>query len=174
MGQRGRSGNQAITKLVWRQLAIGQTIVIQHHHARRSQKLKILAGARNGSCLQRLGIPLRANRYRFLLGHAPGDGLCTGQAIQMGLEAVQIGHHHTLRMALAQHGSRLLAHTAFGVQPNDLRQPSRPRTGDDREGQRQFCGLCGRGLFCITRVCRLAVVRVVWSCEIFSLQPGWG
>ena len=173
IGQCGRGGNQAVPKLEWRQFTIGQTIVVQHHHARRSHKLEVLAGAGDCTCLLRLGIPLRADRYRFLLGHAPGDGLCTGQAIQMGLEAVQIGHHHTLRMALAQHGSRLLAHTAFGVQPNDLREPGWPDAGDDREGQWQFCGLCGRGLLRITRVFRFAVVRVVWRCEIFGRQRAW-
>ena len=173
IGQRGRGGNQAITKLQRRQFAIGQTIVVQHHHARRSHKLEVLAGAGNGTCLLRLGIPLRADRYRFLLGHAPGDGLCTGQAIQMGLEAVQIGHHHALRLALAQHGSRLLAHIACRVQANDLCEPGWPDAGDDREGQWQSARLCGRGGLPITRVFRFAVVRVVWRCEIFGRQRAW-
>ena len=147
--------------------------MVQHHHARRGHKLEVLAGAGNGTCLLRLGIPLRADRYRFFFGHAPGDGLCTGQAIQMGLEAVQIGHHHTLRMALAQQGSRLLAHTACRVQANDLCEPGWPDAGDDREGQWQSARLCGRGGLPITRVFRFAVVRVVWRCEIFGRQRAW-
>ncbi|MGB3450517.1 MAG: hypothetical protein WBA58_08500 [Giesbergeria sp.] len=78
-----------------------------------------------------------------------------------------------LTVLVAQHGSRLLAHTAFGVQPNDLREPGWPDAGDDREGQWQFCGICGLGLLRITRVFRFAVVRVVWRCEIFGRQRAW-
>lgn len=109
-----------------------ESTFVQHHHAQRSKELKILAGARNGSCLQRLGIPLRADHATASSWVTPPGSLRTGQGIQVRLRAVQVRHHHTLRLALAQHGSRLLAHAACSVQPNDLRQPGRPRTGDRR------------------------------------------
>ena len=115
----------------------------------------MLAGTGDGTHLLCLRIPLRADRHRLVFGEAPGDGLRTGQGFQMGLEAVQVSHNHTLRLAPAQYGRGFLAHAAIAVDSDDFRQAGRLAAGDDCEGKGQLGWRC-------------TVARVVWGCEILG------